>query len=185
MKESKGQKRRDKRKSPDGEDSLTELLASYAPKQRETLLKGFRILAKVAVRAHIERQAAGPTPRRIPARRRADGYPSLRTTGGLLLNLSVGNPGACYPLTVSTTNNTFDTLAFALTRENEVSQWFLNVAAPARPTSAALTNTFGGGSRPKPNFKARQSVRSSMRFSTATSARRTRRETAAVLDVTR
>ena len=32
-------------------------MAGYTPKQRETFLKGFRILADVAVRAHIERQA--------------------------------------------------------------------------------------------------------------------------------
>ena len=35
------------------------LMSSYTPKQRETFLKGFRILAKVAVRAHMERQALG------------------------------------------------------------------------------------------------------------------------------
>ena len=35
------------------------LRSSYTPKQRETLLKGFRILTKVAVRAHMKRQEAG------------------------------------------------------------------------------------------------------------------------------
>ena len=47
---------------PNGEapdDSLAELLSSYTPKQRWSLLKGFRILAKVAVRAHMERQVPG------------------------------------------------------------------------------------------------------------------------------
>ena len=38
------------------EDSLADLMPSYAPKQRETVLKGFRILAEVAVRAHMRRQ---------------------------------------------------------------------------------------------------------------------------------
>ena len=33
-------------------------LAGYTPDQRETFLKGFRILADVAIRAHIGRQAA-------------------------------------------------------------------------------------------------------------------------------
>ena len=41
-----------------GTRTLSGLLSSYTPKQRETLLKGFRILARVAVRAHVERQAA-------------------------------------------------------------------------------------------------------------------------------
>ena len=48
-----------RRERPDGDETLSELLSSYTPKQRETLLKGFRILAKVAVRAHIERQVPG------------------------------------------------------------------------------------------------------------------------------
>ena len=93
---------------------------------------------------------------------------------------------ACHRLTVCTTNNTFHTLAFVLTRGNEVSQWFLNVAAVARPTSVVLTNTFGGGSRPRPHLKERQSVKSSMRFSPATSVRRSRLEdTVAVVNSTR
>ena len=61
MKDSNGQNRRNTRKRPaeDGsDDSLAELLSSYTPKQRETFLKGFRILARVAIRAHMERQAA-------------------------------------------------------------------------------------------------------------------------------
>ena len=46
-------------KRSDGDETLAELMAGYTPKQRETFLKGFRILADVAVRAHIERQAPG------------------------------------------------------------------------------------------------------------------------------
>ena len=92
------------------------------------------------------------------------GSPHNRLTEGLLLNLFGYIPSACHPLTVRITNNTFDTLAFVLTRGNQVSQWFLNVAALARPTSVVLTNTFRGGSRPRPHLKERQSVRNSMRF---------------------
>ena len=61
-----GQNRRNRRKRParnTTDDSLADLMPSYAPKQRETFLKGFRILAKVAVRAHLHRQsAAAPRP---------------------------------------------------------------------------------------------------------------------------
>ena len=39
------------------DESLAKLLSSYAQKQRWTLLKGFRILANVAVRAHMGHQA--------------------------------------------------------------------------------------------------------------------------------
>ena len=62
MKDATGENEHNRRERPAGDapdDSLTELMSSYTPKQRETFLKGFRILAKVAVRAHIERQAAG------------------------------------------------------------------------------------------------------------------------------
>ena len=41
----------------DRDETLAELMAGYTPKQRETLLKGLRILADVAIRAHIQRQA--------------------------------------------------------------------------------------------------------------------------------
>ena len=43
--------------SSDGDETLADLMAGYTPKQRETLLKGLRILADVAIRAHIQRQA--------------------------------------------------------------------------------------------------------------------------------
>ena len=60
MKDDTGKNQHKRRERPDGEapdETLDELLAGYTPKQRETFLKGFRILADVAVRAHIERQA--------------------------------------------------------------------------------------------------------------------------------
>ena len=59
MKDSKRENEHNRRERPDGDEPLTELLSSYTPKQRETFLKGFRILAKVAVRAHMKRQEAG------------------------------------------------------------------------------------------------------------------------------
>ena len=65
MEDSKRQNRpdeHDRRARPAGDvpdETLAELMSSYTPKQRETFLKGFRILAKVAVRAHMERQAPG------------------------------------------------------------------------------------------------------------------------------
>ena len=62
MKDATGENEHNRRERPDGDETLTELLSSYTPKQRETCLKGFRILAKVAVRAHLKRQAPGSTP---------------------------------------------------------------------------------------------------------------------------
>ena len=41
-----------------GKASLEELTACYTPNQREAYLKGLRILAQVAVRAHMRRQTA-------------------------------------------------------------------------------------------------------------------------------
>ena len=78
---------------------------------------------------------------------------------------------ACLVLTACITNNTFETLPFGVTRGSEVSQWFLNVRPPLRPTSAVLINIFGGGSRLRPHLKERRLARSSMRFSPTTSAR--------------
>ena len=54
--------RQNGRKRPEGDETLSGLLSSYTPKQREALLKGFRILAQVAVRAHMERQAPRTAP---------------------------------------------------------------------------------------------------------------------------
>ena len=59
MNDATGENEHNRRERPDGDETLTELLSSYTPKQRETFLKGFRILAKVAVRAHLKRQEAG------------------------------------------------------------------------------------------------------------------------------
>ena len=62
MKDATGQNEHSNRQGSAGDvpdETLTDLLSSYTPKQRETFLKGFRILAKVAVRAHMKRQTAG------------------------------------------------------------------------------------------------------------------------------
>ena len=58
MRENEGKRRR-RRPGEDGpDDSLDALLSSYTPKQREKVLKGLRILARVAVRSYMEEEAA-------------------------------------------------------------------------------------------------------------------------------
>ena len=52
----KNQRKRGARPAED--ESLAELISSYTPEQRQAIRKGLRILAKVAVRAHMRRQAA-------------------------------------------------------------------------------------------------------------------------------
>ena len=50
------------RKRPAGDvpdETLTELMSSHTPKQRDAILKGIGILVRVAIRAHLERQASG------------------------------------------------------------------------------------------------------------------------------
>ena len=64
MKDTTGQNQQDGRRRPDedGVDvSLDALLSSYTPKQRKTILKGLRILARAALRAHMERRWPGST----------------------------------------------------------------------------------------------------------------------------
>ena len=61
MKDSKSRKRRSRGMRPEAngrDESPAELIAGYTPKQREAYLRGLRILAKVAVRAHMRRKAA-------------------------------------------------------------------------------------------------------------------------------
>ena len=59
--------------------------------------------------------------------------PHHRLTERLLLYLSVCTLSGCHPLTPCTTNHKFGTLAFFVTRGNEVSEWLLNQAALALP----------------------------------------------------
>ena len=57
MRDNEGKRRR-KRSGEDGpDDSLDALLSSYTPRQREKVLKGLRILARVAVRSFMEEEA--------------------------------------------------------------------------------------------------------------------------------
>ena len=57
MRENEGKRRR-KRPGERPDDSLDELLSSYTPKQREKVLRGLRVLARVAVRSFMEDEAA-------------------------------------------------------------------------------------------------------------------------------
>ena len=58
MRENEGKRRR-KRPGEDGpDDSLDALLSSYTPREREKVLKGLRVLARVAVRSFMEDEAA-------------------------------------------------------------------------------------------------------------------------------
>lgn len=45
----------------DGRRRPEELLPSYTPKQRKVILKGLRILARAAIRVHMERRWPGST----------------------------------------------------------------------------------------------------------------------------
>ncbi len=59
MRDSEGKKRRRERPGEDGsDDSLDALLSSYTPRQREKVLKGLRVLARVAIRSYMEEEAA-------------------------------------------------------------------------------------------------------------------------------
>ena len=58
MRENEGKRRR-KRPGEDGpDDSLDALLSSYTPKEREKVLRGLRVLARVAIRSFMEDEAA-------------------------------------------------------------------------------------------------------------------------------
>jgi len=64
MKDTNGQNEQNGRRRPDEDvtdDSPDALLPSYTPKQRKTILKGLRILARAAIRAHMERRWPGST----------------------------------------------------------------------------------------------------------------------------
>ena len=63
MKDTTGKNQQDGRRRPDenADDSLDALLSSYTPRQRKTILKGLRILARAALRAHMERRWPGST----------------------------------------------------------------------------------------------------------------------------
>ena len=61
MKENDGRKRRGRGTKAEANgrgESQSEVIAGYTPEQREAYLRGLRILAKFAVRAHIKQKAA-------------------------------------------------------------------------------------------------------------------------------
>ncbi len=49
-------KEKRKRRRPGEDGSLDALLSSYTPKQREKVLNGLRILARVAIRSYMEEE---------------------------------------------------------------------------------------------------------------------------------
>ena len=64
MKDNTGQNQQNGRRRPDedgADDSPDTLLPSYTPRQRKTILKGLRILARAALRTHMERRWPGST----------------------------------------------------------------------------------------------------------------------------
>ena len=58
MKDSESKRRPGKPGEDGPDDSLDALLSSYTPKQRERVLKGLQVLARVAVRSFIEEEAS-------------------------------------------------------------------------------------------------------------------------------
>ena len=55
-------KEKRKRRRPGEDDSLDALLSSYTPKQREKVLNGLRILARVAIRSYMEEEEEDEAP---------------------------------------------------------------------------------------------------------------------------
>ena len=64
MKDTNGKNEYDRRQRPGEsaqEAALAELMPSHTPQQHKTIMKGLRILARVALRAHMERRWPGST----------------------------------------------------------------------------------------------------------------------------
>ena len=57
MRDNEGKRRRERPGEEGPDDSLDALLSSYTPQQREKVLKGLRILARVAIRSYMEEEA--------------------------------------------------------------------------------------------------------------------------------
>ena len=58
MEDGKEKSRSGRRRRPDGDSGGETQAELYSPEQREALLAGLRVLAKVAVRAHMGRDTA-------------------------------------------------------------------------------------------------------------------------------
>ena len=57
MRENEGKRRRRRPKGRELEDSLAQSMPSYSPEHRRAVLKGLRILARVAIRSYMEEKA--------------------------------------------------------------------------------------------------------------------------------
>ena len=57
MKDSKDNRRRKRPEERELEDALAQSMPSYSPQHRRAVLKGLRILARVAIRSYMEEQA--------------------------------------------------------------------------------------------------------------------------------
>ena len=63
MKDSTGHNQNSRRKRPQDrelEDALARSMPSYSPQHRRAVLKGLRILARVAIRSYMEEKAEAP-----------------------------------------------------------------------------------------------------------------------------
>ena len=58
MRDSNEKRRRKRPAGDDSGDSLDALLASYTPRQREKVLNGLQVLARVAIRSFMEEEAS-------------------------------------------------------------------------------------------------------------------------------
>ena len=71
MKDDAGRNKINRRKRPRGrelEDALAQSMPSYSPQHRRAVLKGLRILARVAIRSYMEERAeaeASPRPEAV------------------------------------------------------------------------------------------------------------------------
>ena len=57
MRDSESKRKPEKPGEDGSDDSLDALLSSYTPRQREKILKGLQVLARVAVRSFMEEEA--------------------------------------------------------------------------------------------------------------------------------
>ena len=57
MRDPRGKRRQKNPERNGADDSLDALLPSYTPKQREKVVRGLRVLARVAIRSYMEEEA--------------------------------------------------------------------------------------------------------------------------------
>lgn len=73
MKDSRDKRKRKRHVGDGSNDTLDALLASYTPKQREKVLGGLQVLARVAIRSFMEEEAARPRNGNEGEERKLDG----------------------------------------------------------------------------------------------------------------